>query len=103
MNEDVTSETEILLPAGEKPVGEGGAQPVLAPRLVSLEDKVVGIVSNGWQCMRVIAEQYSKSLTLKYKLRGVAVYETPATMAMAPDLVERIRRECDAVIVGIGN
>ena len=101
MSDSAFTETEILLPVGEKADGSAGA--TLAPRLESLEDKVVGIVSNGWNCMRVIAEQYSKSLTLKYKLRGVAVYETPATMAMAPELVERIRNECDAVIVGIGN
>ena len=103
MIDPATFETEILLPIGEKPAGAADIEPVLAPRLASLEDKVVGIVSNGWNCMRVIAEQYSKSLTLKYKLRGVAVYETPATMAMTPELVERIRSECDAVIVGIGN
>jgi hypothetical protein len=103
MSDAVTTETEILLPIGEKPAGESGRAPVLAPRLDTLEDKVVGIVSNGWNCMRVLAEQYSSSLTLKYKLRGVAVYETPATMAMTPELVERIRNECDAVIVGIGN
>ncbi len=101
MSDSAFTETEILLPAGERVDGNAGA--TLAPRLESLEDKVVGIVSNGWNCMRVIAEQYSKSLTLKYKLGGVAVYETPATMAMAPELVERIRNECDAVIVGIGN
>lgn len=96
-------ETEILLPAGEKPASDGATAPALAPRLASLEDKVVGIVSNGWNCMRVIAEGYSRSLTLKYGLRGVAVYETPATMAMTPELVARIAAECDAVIVGIGN
>ena len=95
-------ETEILLPIGEKLVPDAGAAPGLAPRLSSLEDKVVGIVSNGWNCMRVIAEEYSHSLTVKYGLRGVALYETPATMAMTPELVERIRSECDAVIVGIG-
>jgi len=99
----VNIETEILLPIGEKLVTEAGAAHTLAPRLSSLEDKVVGIVSNGWNCMRVIAEEYSHSLTVKYRLRGVALYETPATMAMTAELVERIRSECDAVIVGIGN
>ena len=96
-------ETEILLPIGEKSVAEASPVQALAPRLSSLEDKVVGIVSNGWNCMQVIAEEYSHSLTVKYGLRGVALYETPVTMAMTDELVERIRSECDAVIVGIGN
>ena len=97
------AEIEILLPIGERPAAEGPEPVEVSARLAALEGKVVGIVSNGWHCMRVIADEYSGSLAGRYGTRGVRIYETPATMAMSPDLSGRIAAECDAAIVGIGN
>lgn len=96
-------EIEILLPNGERLGAESWQLTTVCARLPELEGKVIGIVSNGWHCMRVIAQEYSATLVKQYGARATHVYETPATMAISPHLSGRIAAECDAAIVGIGN
>lgn len=92
------NKVELLLPIGES-VSSAAA---LAPRLVDLHGATIGIVANSWQCMTTLADQFAIDITEQYG-GEVVKYTTPTTAAMPAEVLQDIKNNCDAVIVGIGS
>jgi hypothetical protein len=73
-----------------------------APRVSSLERGLVGIVDNGWHCMRIITEVLTDALQEQFGAAGVVVKHTSGSLTMTTADRADLQRRCSAVIVGIG-
>lgn len=90
---------ELLDPTHE----EAAAEFALAPRLMSLEGAVVGIISNGKQGTRRFFDALATELIEKYGVADV-VKETKSNYSAPadPDILDRAR-EWNALVSGIGD
>ena len=89
---------ELLSPAGEAPSDDAAA---LAPRLANLRGKTIGIVSNNWQCMATLTDQFAIDITERYGAEAIR-FTSPTLAAMSKEMIADIKNRCDAAIVGIG-
>ena len=92
------NQIELLLRTGESPVDEASK---LAPRLADLAGKTIGIVSNSWQCMITLSDQFAIDITERFGAEAIRI-TSPTLAAMSQEMLTDIRNRCDAVIVGIG-
>jgi hypothetical protein len=91
-------EIELLLPIGESPPDHAGK---LAPRLSHLNGKTIGIISNSWQCMTTLSDQFAIDITERYGAEAIRI-TSPTLSAMPTEMLEHIKNHCDGVIVGMG-
>lgn len=98
----MTRNIEVLIPAGEHASMPGSHKPALAPRLRSLQGTTIGILSNSWQCMTVVTDEYCSVLARDYGVKEVIRFESPLTMALPEHLMNDAVTRCDAAIVGMG-
>lgn len=91
---------QILMPYPESGRAVAGE---LAPRLASLESMTVGVVNNSWRCMHVLAEDLTRVLRDQYGVTTVLEERISAAQTLPPDRMAEFARQCDAVVVGIGN
>ena len=89
---------ELLLPVGDS-LSEDRA--VLAPRLAALSGKTIGIISNNWQCMATLTDQFAIDITERYGAEAIR-FTSPTLAAMSKEMIADIKNRCDAAIVGIG-
>ncbi len=89
----------ILSPTLSAPEGKGK----LAPRIDTLDGKVVGFLGNGFEFAKEALEEAERLLKLDYELKGVVRFTKsyigePAT----PAILEELVNSCDLVITAIG-
>ena len=90
---------KILNPTVPYPLDKGK----LAPRLDTLNGKVVGFLDNGFQGSDRIMKRVEEILTSKYELDGIVhrrknYFGEPATKEIFDDLVS----SCDTIITSTG-
>ena len=93
----------ILDPTGlsERPAAEGLT---LAPRPTKLSGVKIGLLENGKQNARLLLEDVAEVLRERYgagaaTLRRKEIFSQPAP----PELVDKLSRESDVVVVGVGD
>ncbi len=91
---------EVLVPTLEAPALTG----VMAPRLTTLDGKVIGLLSNrkphGDDLLRMIVDD----LKAKYQIKNVILEGKIYHGNVAPkEMIDKLAQSCDAVITGIGD
>jgi len=99
MGESKSGDIEVLVPTIEVGPSRG-----IAPRLVTLDGKVVGLLSNGKPHADQLLQMIVDNLKEKYKIRGVILESKPYLGNLAPkEILDKLTVSCDAVITGIGD
>ena len=76
----------------------------IAKRVPDLDGKVLGLLHNGKVNGDHLLELVREQLTARYGLRSVVVVRKPSSSRVAEDAVlDRLARECDAVVTAIGD
>ena len=83
---------------------EEGGDVSVAKRVADLDGKVLGLLHNGKVNGDHLLELVHEQLGARYRLREVVVIRKPSAsrVAEAADL-DRLARECDAVVTAIGD
>ena len=68
-----------------------------------LAGKTVGILSNVWPSYEGMIERFREQLVEKYKVSSIFYYPIPRTFSAPEELLEKVIKECDVAIVGLGN
>ena len=90
---------DILIPTA----GFREKDTALAPPLAGgLGGKTVGFMDNGWPSMGKLFAHLSKDLKERHEVSAVIHERFPASSVPA-DVLERVVKGCDAVIVALGN
>jgi hypothetical protein len=77
---------------------------VVAKRLTDLDGKVLGLLHNGKVNGDQLLDLVRVQLTARYGLRDVVVVRKPSASRVADGAVlDRLARECDAVVTAIGD
>jgi len=83
---------------------EESAGAVVAKRVGDLDGKVLGLLHNGKVNGDRLLELVREQLGARYRLREVVVMRKPSASRVAEDAVlDRLARECDAVVTAIGD
>jgi hypothetical protein len=83
---------------------EESAGAVVAKRVGDLDGKVLGLLHNGKVNGDRLLELVGEQLGARYRLRDVLVVRKPSASRVAEDAVlDRLARECDAVVTAIGD
>ena len=76
----------------------------VAKRVGGLDGKVLGLLHNGKVNGDRLLELVREQLATRYGLRDVVVVRKPSASRVAEDAVlDRLARECDAVVTAIGD
>jgi hypothetical protein len=76
----------------------------VAKRLPDLTGKVLGLLHNGKVNGDHLLELVREQLAARYDVREVVVVRKPSASRVAePDVLDRLARECDAVVTAIGD
>jgi hypothetical protein len=76
----------------------------VAERVPGLDGKVLGLLHNGKVNGDRLLDLVREQLTRRYGLRDVIVVRKPSASRVAEDAVlDRLARECDAVVTAIGD
>jgi hypothetical protein len=76
----------------------------VARRVPGLDGKVLGLLHNGKVNGDRLLDLVREQLTRRYGLRDVIVVRKPSASRVAEDAVlDRLARECDAVVTAIGD
>lgn len=80
------------------------AEVAVAKRLGDLDGKVLGLLHNGKVNGDHLLDLVRQRLAARYGLRDVVVVHKPSASRVAEDAVlDRLARECDAVVTAIGD
>lgn len=83
---------------------EESAGAVVAKRVGGLDGKVLGLLHNGKVNGDQLLELVREQLGARYHLREVVIVRKPSASRVAEDAVlDRLARECDAVVTAIGD
>lgn len=63
----------------------------------------IGILTNHWKSMDLMAERMALRLKNVYRAVNVQLYDIPINGAMTETTRSAVIRDCDAVIVGLAN
>jgi hypothetical protein len=91
---------EILMPYAES-AATGGWRG--AARLSTLDGRTVGVVNNSWRCMNVLTAELTDLLAGEHGVARIREERISAAQVLPDDRLAAMARECDAVVVGIGN
>ena len=76
----------------------------VAKRVGDLDGKVLGLLHNGKVNGDRLLDLVREQLAARYRLRDVVVVRKPSASRVAePDVLDRLARECDAVVTAIGD
>jgi hypothetical protein len=76
----------------------------VAKRIPDLDGKVLGLLHNGKVNGDHLLDLVREQLAARYGLREVVVVRKPSASRVAEDAVlDRLARECDAVVTAIGD
>jgi hypothetical protein len=90
---------EILVPTATAQV----AQKMKAAADAQLSGKRVAIVSNGWRSMEVMTPRLDLLLRERYDASAIRRYSVHLNRPISQEILDSIRKDCDAAIVGIAN
>ena len=80
------------------------AESPLAKRVADLDGKVLGLLHNGKVNGDHLLDLVREQLATRYRLRDVVVVHKPSASRVAePDVLDRLARECDAVVTAVGD
>jgi len=83
---------------------EESAGAVVAKRVGDLDGKVLGLLHNGKVNADRLLELVREQLGARYQLRDVVTVRKPSASRVAEDAVlDRLARECDAVVTAVGD
>ena len=83
---------------------EESAGAVVAKRVADLDGKVLGLLHNGKVNGDHLLALVREELGARYRLRDIVVVSKPSASRVAEDAVlDRLARECDAVVTAIGD
>ena len=92
---------EILDPTG---AADATSDTTLAPRLASLDGKVLGLLDNGKPNGAALLEEVGRQLRRRAELRDVLMYTKPYFgTPVEPTQTQRIFEECDFAVTAIGD
>ena len=98
--ETLVKELWVLDPTTEPDPLEASA----APRLDTLNNKVLGILDNAKPNADRILDMVAELIAKKYELAGLVKRRKPGASRGAPqEILDELARECDFVIVGVGD
>ena len=76
----------------------------VAKRVGDLDGKVLGLLHNGKVNGDRLLDLVREQLAARYRLRDVVVVRKPSASRVAEDVIlDRLARECDAVVTAIGD
>ncbi|MCE2463443.1 MAG: hypothetical protein J4F46_05975 [Dehalococcoidia bacterium] len=91
---------KILDPTAHPMVGDVG----LAPRVVSLGNNTLGVVSNAWRSYDVMANHFEEIAKDKYEIREVMrTVNLDLSGPLIEDRLNALVEKADAAIVGMGH
>lgn len=90
---------EILIPTA----ATAATQKMPATAVASLTGKRVAIVSNGWRSMEVMAPHLDLLLRARHDVAGIRRFSVHLNRPISQEILDSIRKDCDAAIVGIAN
>jgi hypothetical protein len=80
------------------------AEATVAKRVAGLEGRVLGLLHNGKVNGDQLLDLVRAELAVRYGLRDVVVVRKPSASRVAEGAVlDRLARECDAVVTAIGD
>ncbi|PYM18055.1 MAG: hypothetical protein DMD78_28670 [Candidatus Rokuibacteriota bacterium] len=83
---------------------EESAGIAVAKRVADLDGKVLGLLHNGKVNGDRLLELVREQLGARYRLREIVVVQKPSASRVAEDAVlDRLARDCDAVVTAIGD
>jgi hypothetical protein len=92
---------EILDPTG---ASDTTSDTTLAPRLVTLDGKVLGLLDNGKPNGAALLQELGRQLRMRHALKDVLMYTKPYFgTPVEPTQTQRIFEECDFAITAIGD
>jgi hypothetical protein len=92
---------EILDPTGAT---DATADTTLAPRLATLDGKVLALLDNGKPNGAALLQEVARQLRMRHALRDVLMYTKPYFgTPVEPTQTQRIFEECDFAITAIGD
>ena len=76
----------------------------VAKRVGGLDGKVLGLLHNGKVNGDRLLDLVREQLASRYQLRAIVVVSKPSASRVAdPAVLDRLARECDAVVTAIGD
>ena len=75
----------------------------LAPRIDSLNGKVIGLLANGWRSLDYSYDEFKKLLEEKYEVAEVIIKRKPGSSPLPLEELEDVAARADAVISALGN
>jgi hypothetical protein len=76
----------------------------VAKRVGGLDGKVLGLLHNGKVNGDRLLDLVREQLAVRYQLRDIVVVSKPSASRVAdPAVLDRLARECDAVVTAIGD
>ena len=95
-----TTRREILV--YDPTANEGQRQDALAPRLASLEGKVIGLLDNTKDLANILLDEAKVLLQREFPNAQFRYFRKESVSGAAPELMEQVA-SCDAVITGVGD
>ncbi len=83
-------------PAAEKQDG-------LATRFNSLDGKVIGFLNNTKDHTDIIFEQVAGMISQRYPEVELRFFRKESVSGMLPEMMADMKKECDAVVTGLGD
>jgi len=76
----------------------------VAKRVADLDGKVLGLLHNGKVNGDGLLDLVREQLAARYRLREIVVVRKPSASRVAEaDVLDRLARDCDAVVTAIGD
>ena len=75
-----------------------------APRITDLSNRRVGLIDDSKPNAKELLEEVASLLDQRYGVAGVEYHRKPsASKPATPDVIAALSRDCDYVIVGVGD
>lgn len=75
-----------------------------APRLADLSDRRVGLIDDSKPNAKEMLEEVASALDRRYGISNVEYHRKPSASKPAePEVIAALSRDCDYVIVGVGD
>lgn len=85
------------------PTSPRNAADLFVPPVRDLGGKTIALLDNGWSSFTRIGTRMGQILRERFGIAEFRTYAIPASSAVPAELLDRVVRECDAAVVGMGN